>query len=300
MIRNASRSYRQKCEGVCVAAAISRGLVVITLGQVRPHPLITEGLASIVDSALTCAVPAAPASDALERWSRASLDFNFRRQPQLSQVTSTRTHRAPSGDGHAGQFGDDEDACSAVRETGRAADGRKRGRCSIHWMERQAPTVAAGSATHSTEVFMTISNVSALNHAVHQAQEWVKALCAQGPFETEDQAYSALRAVLQELRDHLTVEEAADFAAQLPMLLRGVYYEGWRPSAVPRSERSAQAFFDAVAARMRGAAERVAPQACVPAVLGFLQRQMDPGELRQVQAQLPKQLRELWPSARSE
>jgi len=42
-------------------------------------------------------------------------------------------------------------------------------------------------------------------------------------------AYSILRAVLHALRDRLTVEEAVKLGAQLPLLVRGFYYEGWRP-----------------------------------------------------------------------
>ncbi len=48
-----------------------------------------------------------------------------------------------------------------------------------------------------------------------------------------DQAYLALRVVLQTLRDRLTIEETADLGAQLPMLVRGFYYEGWQPAKVP-------------------------------------------------------------------
>jgi len=41
----------------------------------------------------------------------------------------------------------------------------------------------------------------------------------------ERRAYNALRAVLHALRDRLTTEEIAQFGAQLPTFVRGVYYE---------------------------------------------------------------------------
>lgn len=55
-------------------------------------------------------------------------------------------------------------------------------------------------------------------------------------FDTEDLefAYRVLRAWLHSLRDRLTVEAAAHFAAQLPDLIRGMFYSGWNPSAIPQ------------------------------------------------------------------
>jgi uncharacterized protein (DUF2267 family) len=53
------------------------------------------------------------------------------------------------------------------------------------------------------------------------------------PKERRNQSYAALRAVLHALRDRLPVNEAAQLGAQLPMLVRGIYYTGWDPSKVP-------------------------------------------------------------------
>lgn len=53
------------------------------------------------------------------------------------------------------------------------------------------------------------------------------------PRERRRQSYHALKAVLHAVRDRLTVQEAAQLAAQLPTLVRGLYYEGWDPDRVP-------------------------------------------------------------------
>jgi hypothetical protein len=58
----------------------------------------------------------------------------------------------------------------------------------------------------------------------------------------QHQAYSALRAVLHAVRDRITVDEAAHLGAQLPLLIRGIYCEGWHPAATPRKERHCQQF----------------------------------------------------------
>ncbi|AFM15828.1 hypothetical protein Mycch_1018 [Mycolicibacterium chubuense NBB4] len=79
----------------------------------------------------------------------------------------------------------------------------------------------------------TTTKASAIDHATQVAHSWVNEVARQ--FDTGDRefAYGVLRAWLHVFRDRLTVEAAAHFAAQLPDLIRGVFYAGWDPSAVP-------------------------------------------------------------------
>ncbi|UXA08324.1 DUF2267 domain-containing protein [Mycobacterium sp. SMC-2] len=87
----------------------------------------------------------------------------------------------------------------------------------------------------------TKTKVTALDHAIDSAHTWINDVAKE--FDTEDRefAYRVLRAWLHTLRDRLTVEASAHFAAQLPDLIRGVFYQGWSPSAVP-DKYDAQAY----------------------------------------------------------
>ncbi|QOC92408.1 DUF2267 domain-containing protein [Micromonospora craniellae] len=53
------------------------------------------------------------------------------------------------------------------------------------------------------------------------------------PKEQRNQSYAALRTVLHLLRDRMPVEESVEFSVQLPMVVRGIYFDGWQPSNVP-------------------------------------------------------------------
>ncbi|MBV8949563.1 MAG: DUF2267 domain-containing protein, partial [Actinobacteria bacterium] len=82
---------------------------------------------------------------------------------------------------------------------------------------------------------MSQTGFATFDHTVEKTNEVLKDIeDAYGwPHTRRQQSYDALRVVLHTLRDRLPVQEAADLGAQLPMLVRGVYYESWSPSRVP-------------------------------------------------------------------
>lgn len=132
-----------------------------------------------------------------------------------------------------------------------------------------------------------------LAHGMQQIQEWLKELRDNGDLADEAEALSVLRCVLHQLRDRLTPDEAIELGAQLPVIVRGIYYEGWRPSRTPEKVRSRQKFLDEVLIKLLP--RRVAPEAAVKDVFALLAHHCDPGEIGDVIAQLPSDIKELWP-----
>jgi uncharacterized protein (DUF2267 family) len=80
---------------------------------------------------------------------------------------------------------------------------------------------------------MSRTGVDSLDRSIERTNQWLGDVASR--FETEDRklAYRVTRSWLHTLRDRLPVTVAAHLAAQLPELLRGVFYEGWNPSKVP-------------------------------------------------------------------
>jgi uncharacterized protein (DUF2267 family) len=139
----------------------------------------------------------------------------------------------------------------------------------------------------------TMTLPATVSHAVQQTQEWLRELRDNGDLADENEAYSVLRSVLHQLRDRLTVEEAVDLGAQLPLIVRGIYFEGWEPRHVPEKVRTRQKFLDGVT--MKLLPHRNPPEPAVRDVFALLAHHCDPGEIANVIAQLPGELKELWP-----
>ena len=60
-------------------------------------------------------------------------------------------------------------------------------------------------------------------------------------------AWKALSVVLHKLRDRLPLELSAHLGAQLPLLVRGIYYDQFEPGRIPADCRSPEEFTEEVA-----------------------------------------------------
>lgn len=128
-----------------------------------------------------------------------------------------------------------------------------------------------------------------LDRSVEKAHVWLDEVARALGTDDRRQAYRVLRAYLHALRDRLTVDEAAQLAAQLPDLIRGIYYEDWNPSSTPVKYRGLSDFLDRMAADAGLDGETAASYA-VGAAAEVLRRHVSPGEIDDVRAQLPEDL----------
>lgn len=137
---------------------------------------------------------------------------------------------------------------------------------------------------------MSFTGVDSLDRSIDKANAWLADIDA--GFGTSDRrlAYRVLRAWLRNLRDRLSVEVTAHFAAQLPDLLRGMYFDGWNPSRVPQK-------YDRAEYVTRFAAEARVRESDVPKAAGIVtavaRRHMSDGVVTQALERLPAGLREL-------
>ena len=140
---------------------------------------------------------------------------------------------------------------------------------------------------------MATTKLRQFDAAVHKTNEWMRDLMGMLDWEDRNRAYLALRAVLHALRDRLTIEEAVDLAAQLPMLVRGFYYEGWQPAHVPVHCRTAEDFLQHVRDGYPGN-DWVDVEQITRAVFRLLATHISSGEIEDVLRCLPERLRDLW------
>ncbi|MFE9693762.1 DUF2267 domain-containing protein [Micromonospora sp. NPDC005806] len=113
------------------------------------------------------------------------------------------------------------------------------------------------------------------------------------PKEQRNQSYAALRTVLHLLRDRMPVAQSVEFAQQLPVLLRGVYFDGWQPENVPIKLNRDDFLYEVRQGfpyDVQGGTEQV-----VQVVLDTLRRHVNQGEWEGVKSTMPKDLVQMIP-----
>src|SRR6266496_2104566 len=126
-----------------------------------------------------------------------------------------------------------------------------------------------------------MAQLDVFDTTLQKTSDWLRGIMNSLGWEDEPQrAYLALRAVLHTLRDRLPIIEATHLGAQLPMLVRGIYYEGWTPLDKP-VKMHREEFLARVRDHFRNE-PYIDPVPITRAVLDVITAQIDPGEVSKI------------------
>lgn len=141
---------------------------------------------------------------------------------------------------------------------------------------------------------MTVTGLDVFDRTLHESSRFLGIVMRELGTDDRHLAYGALRGTLHALRDRLEPFSAIHLGAQLPMLLRGLYYEGWHPASGPTKERHLDAFLVHVAGCLPPNLQAFPEEACRAALVALVEC-LDPGEIAKCLRLMPTELRQLWP-----
>lgn len=140
---------------------------------------------------------------------------------------------------------------------------------------------------------MTATGLPVFDTTVQETNIWLKAMMGHLRSEDRHLAYQGMRATLHALRDRIGPPNAVHLAAQLPMLLRGLFFEGWRMVDTPSKERNLAAFLEHVRAGLpQGSGIDV--NMAARATFAVLRERLDPGETAKLKGLLPEEIAALF------
>jgi len=140
---------------------------------------------------------------------------------------------------------------------------------------------------------MSANGLDVFDRTLEATHIWLNEICSElGP--DKHIAWKVLSVVLHKLRDRLPMPLAAHLGAQLPLLVRGVYYDQFEPGRL--SERKSRNGFIAEVAEELSDSRPVNAEQAIRCVFGILTRHVSEGQIRKVCDALPHGLRQLWPT----
>lgn len=140
---------------------------------------------------------------------------------------------------------------------------------------------------------MATTGLEVFDKTLHTTNLWLDEISAEiGP--DRHLAWHVLGAVLRSIRDEMQVEQSAHFAAQLPLLIRGAYFDQYRPAVQPSSARSQEDFVARIQRDLDGSRPVKVEQAAT-VVMRTLNRHVTEGQVRKVRDALPRGVRAMWP-----
>lgn len=144
---------------------------------------------------------------------------------------------------------------------------------------------------------MSMTGLPVFDATTQETNLWLNDVAQEYGSDDKHLVFQGFRMTLQALRDRLTLGEAANLGAQLPILLSGFYYENWRPSSNPSKERKKEEFLNNVRNRLQNVNPNIDVEKMVRAVFRVLAMRVSTGEIEDITGIMPSELKELWPES---
>jgi uncharacterized protein (DUF2267 family) len=140
---------------------------------------------------------------------------------------------------------------------------------------------------------MSATGLEVFDKTLQTTHIWLDELKAEiGP--DRQVAWHVLGAVLRAVRDRIPLELAVHLGSQLPLLVRGAYYDRWHaPGRMDDKPRSLGAFLEPIAEELAHT-RPVDPSNATQAVFRILSRHVTPGQIDKVRQSLPREVQAIW------
>jgi len=143
---------------------------------------------------------------------------------------------------------------------------------------------------------MKLTGLDVFDSTIQRTNAWLKDLMQELNWSDHRKTYRAFRCVLHAVRDHLSINDAIYVGEQLPMLMRGFYFDHWDPTGKPLPMRGINDFLSVLSTYLSSEGEDpLAAEAVSRAVFRLLQRKTTEGEIQDLQRIMPAGLLDLWP-----
>lgn len=200
--------------------------------------------------------------------------------------------RQPRGEERTRVTGDD-----ARPASGKPGSDQHTGECGRRSLSAISALTMRWSHTCSDdeEKERAVTQYAVFDPHLESANKWIDELSdnLELPATERRRALHALRAGLHAIRDRLPAAEVVDLGAQLPVIIRGFYYEGWTFANDPTRIRDGAAMVARVKRELMSD-PRLDPVDVLRAVIHLLVEHVSAGEIRDIMSTLPRPIAALW------
>lgn len=138
-----------------------------------------------------------------------------------------------------------------------------------------------------------MKNITIFERSLQKTHAWLNDIAAQANLADDHMSLAVLRATLHQLRDNLPIEVIAHLSAQLPLIIRGIYFENWDPRTCPVKDRKLDVFFQAISKQL-AIYPTINVEKAVMAVFHTLTTHCSAGEIKKIRSILPAPIEVFW------